>query len=130
VGTSPAHDAFPQMEKQKTVLIVDDEPGLRTVVRFIVEDARFRTKEAASADEALQILYADGINVVLTDIEMPGSLDGLALAKKIRSKWQHVKVILMSGRTLPRRNELPDETQILAKPFSPDRLMYVIQEAL
>jgi hypothetical protein len=39
-------------------------------------------------------------------------------------------VILMSGRTLPRRNELPDETQILAKPFSPDRLMYVIQEAL
>ena len=70
------------MEKQKTVLIVDDEPGIRTVVRFIVEDAGFRTKEAASADEALQILYADGINLVLTDIEMPGNLDGLALAKK------------------------------------------------
>lgn len=118
------------MEKQKTVLIVDDEPGIRTVVRFIIEDAGFQTKEAASADEALQILYADGINVVLTDVEMPGSKNGLDLARLIRSKWQHVKVILMSGRTLPRRNELPDETQVLTKPFSPDRLMFVIQEAL
>ena len=100
------------------------------MVRFIIEDAGFQTKEAASADEALQILYADGINVVLTDVEMPGSKNGLDLARLIRSKWQHVKVILMSGRTLPRRNELPDETQVLTKPFPPNRLMFVIQEAL
>jgi two-component system, response regulator PdtaR len=53
-------------------------------VRDIIEDAGFRTKEAASADEALQVLCADGINLVLTDVEMPGSLDGLALAQMIR----------------------------------------------
>jgi CheY-like chemotaxis protein len=47
---------------------------------------------------------------VVTDVEMPGSLDGIALAQSIRSKWRHVKVIIMSGRTLPRRDELPDET--------------------
>ncbi len=64
----------------KTVLIVDDEPLIRAYVRDVVEDAGYKAKEAGTADEALRLIEDDGIDIVLSDIEMPGSLDGVELA--------------------------------------------------
>jgi CheY-like chemotaxis protein len=59
---------------------------------------------------------------VLTDIEMPGGLSGLDLAKMIRAMWPSMPLILMSGRTHPRPGEVPEHTPMLTKPFSPERL--------
>jgi DNA-binding response OmpR family regulator len=107
----------------KVILVVDDEPLLRAFVRTILEDSGYAVKEAANVHDALILLDADGIDAVLTDIEMPGGLSGLDLAKMIRAMWPSMPLILMSGRTLPRPGELLAHASILTKPFSPERLV-------
>ena len=107
----------------KVILVVDDEPLLRAFIRTILEDEGYVGKEAANVHDALVLLDADGIDAVLTDIEMPGGLSGLDLAKMIRAMWPSMALIVMSGRTLPSPGELPAHALMLTKPFSPDRLL-------
>ena len=91
----------------KMILVVDDEALLRSFVRAILEDHGYSVKEAATAHDALVLLDDDGIDAVLTDIEMPGGLNGLDLAHMIRAMWPSKPLVVMSGRTLPRPDELP-----------------------
>jgi two-component system, response regulator PdtaR len=112
----------------KTVLIVDDEPLIRAYIRDVVEDAGYKAKEAGTADEALQLIEDDGVDIVLSDIEMPGSLDGVALAWTVRNRWPEKSVILASGRRLPRRDQIPTDTRFLAKPFSADSLVDTLSD--
>lgn len=107
----------------KVILVVDDEPILRASIRTILEGNGYAVKEAANVNDALILLDADGIDAVLTDIEMPGGLSGLDLAKMIRAMWPSMALIVMSGRTLPKPGELPAHTPMLTKPFSPERLV-------
>jgi CheY-like chemotaxis protein len=80
------------------VLVVEDELMLRMRAVDIVEDAGFVPLEALNADEAIQILESrDDIAVLFTDIQMPGSMDGLRLAHLVHSRWPHIKIILVSG---------------------------------
>ena len=119
-----------QKEKEKpTVLVVDDEPFIRLFACGVMEEAGYPTKEAGDAEEAMRLLAADGITIVITDIEMPGSMDGLALARRVRATWPHIAVIVASGRRLPRPDELPEESAFLAKPFSGERLLSLIAHA-
>jgi DNA-binding response OmpR family regulator len=111
----------------KFILIVDDEPLLRSFARSVLEDAGYAVKEAANAHDALILLDDDGIDAVVTDIEMPGGLNGLDLAKMIRALWPSKGLIVMSGRTLPRSAQLPAHTPMLTKPFSPQRLVELVQ---
>ena len=111
----------------KVILVVDDEPLLRAFIRTILEDEGYAVREAANVHVALVLLDADGIDAVLTDIEMPGGLSGLDLAKMIRAMWPSMALIVMSGRTLPSPGELPAHALMLTKPFSPDRLVGMIR---
>ena len=113
----------------KVILIVDDEPLLRVFVKTILEDHGYVVKEAATAHDALILLDDDGIDAVLTDIEMPGGMNGLDLAHMIRAMWPSKPLVVMSGRTLPRPDELPKHIPMLTKPFSPDRLVDVLRTA-
>jgi YesN/AraC family two-component response regulator len=97
------------------VLIVDDEPLIRVYARDIVEEAGCTATEAKSADEALRILEVDGYSAVLTDIEMPGSKNGIALAWDVRARWPQTKVIIMSGKYLPQPEGLPHAAQFIIK---------------
>jgi two-component system, response regulator PdtaR len=116
-------------EKEKqTVLIVDDEPLIRFLVRQILEDAGHEVKEASNADDALSLIAADGITVLLTDIDMPGSMDGLALARDVAARWPNIGVVITSGRRLPRSDDMPQETRFLSKPFSDQRLIDVVDD--
>jgi DNA-binding NtrC family response regulator len=116
-------------EKEKqTVLIVDDEPVIRLFVRQILEDAGHEVKEASNADDALSLIAADGITVLLTDIDMPGSMDGLALARGVAARWPEIGVVVTSGRRLPRPDEMPKETRFLSKPFSKERQDDVVDD--
>ena len=81
------------------VLVVEDEMVLRMRAVDIVQDAGFVPIEAISADQALEILESrDDISLLFTDIQMPGSMDGLQLAHTTHSRWPHIKIILVSGQ--------------------------------
>ena len=69
------------------ILIVDDEPLVRTVLLLLVEEAGYRATEAATADEAISLLRADRFAAVISDLEMPGEMNGLDLAWCISTSW-------------------------------------------
>jgi len=117
------------MEKvrdKQTVLIVDDEPLIRLYVRGVLEDAGHLTKEASNAEDALKLIEEDGITLVVTDIDMPGGMDGLALAREVRATRPNIAVIVTSGRHLPRPDEMPSDARFLSKPFSQERLIALV----
>lgn len=100
-------------------LIVEDEPLLMMHAVDIVEDAGFDVLEAANADAAVAILETrDDIQVVITDVQMPGSMDGVKLAKAVRDRWPPILIIVVSGHHKLQSGELPDDVTFLSKPYS------------
>jgi CheY-like chemotaxis protein len=112
------------------VLIVEDEPLVRMVARATLEDAGFEPMEAATADEALRILVGEhDFAAVVSDIEMPGEMNGLDLAWAIRAQWPKIAVVLTSGRQLPRPVDMPVKVRFVAKPYHPAHLVQIVTEA-
>ena len=103
---------------ERAVLIVEDEFLLRADAVGFMEDVGFIVYEAGNADEAIGLLelHAD-IRVVFTDINMPGSMDGLKLAHYIRGRWPPVKLILTSGQTRPLTEDMPIGSTFVGKPY-------------
>jgi two-component system, response regulator PdtaR len=90
------------------VLVVEDDPLLRMHAVDIVEDAGFTAIEAKDADEAIAILEKrSDITLLFTDIQMPGSMDGLKLAHAVRDRWPPIKIVVVSGQTALTQNDLP-----------------------
>ncbi len=113
------------------VLVVEDEPMVRLDAIETLKDAGFNVIEAANADEAISVLEArDDIRVVMTDIQMPGSMDGLKLAATIRDRWPPIELIVTSGRIAVQPQDLPERGRFLPKPYSGPRLVEAIQAAL
>jgi two-component system, response regulator PdtaR len=100
------------------VLIVEDEALIRALAVDIVEEAGYVALEASNADEAVVILEArSDIAVLFTDINMPGSMDGLKLAHAVRDRWPPVKIIMVSGLVSLTPSDLPADTQFFPKPY-------------
>ena len=100
------------------VLVVEDEMVLRMRAVDIVQDAGFVPIEAISADQALEILESrDDISLLFTDIQMPGSMDGLQLAHTTHSRWPHIKIILVSGQVAVTDADKPDDSKFFPKPL-------------
>ena len=98
------------------VLLVEDEPLLRMIASEGLEDAGFEVVEAENAQAALDMLASRAdIGVLFTDVNMPGTLDGLALAQLVHRQWPAVQLVVTSGRDLP--GAVPDEGRFLAKPY-------------
>lgn len=99
-------------------LVVDDEALLRAVITEVLFDADIKVFEACSADEAIQLLteHTD-IDCVLTDVEMPGSMNGIALAGTIARRWPAILIIVTSGCSLPSGDVLPEGVEFVPKPF-------------
>jgi two-component system, response regulator PdtaR len=108
---------------RQVVLIVEDEALVRLTAVGMIEEAGFEALEATNADEAILLLEARrDITVVFTDIEMPGSMDGLRLAETVRGRWPPIKIIATSGRYVVRDGDLPSGGLFLAKPYSSDQI--------
>src|SRR6185503_6688605 len=87
---------------ETNVLVVEDELVLRMRAVDIVEDAGFTPVQAVNADQAISILETrSDISVLFTDIQMPGSMDGLRLAQAVHDRWPSIKIILVSGQIVP-----------------------------
>jgi CheY-like chemotaxis protein len=105
------------------VLVVDDDSLVRMVAADIIQDAGFETIEAADADSAIAILEArKDIRIVFTDIDMPGSMDGLKLARAIRDRWPPIELILTSGLIQIPQRDLPERGVFLPKPYPAEAL--------
>jgi CheY-like chemotaxis protein len=115
--------------KTLAVLIVEDEPLVRLSAVQAVASAGFEVIEAASADEAIRILECrSDIRVVFTDIQMPGPMDGLKLARAVRDRWPPIKIIVTSGRELATACDLPEGGRFFAKPYDPIQICEALQE--
>ena len=114
---SAALNLTPQNRQSPTVLLVEDEVLLRMMLADQLREEGWTVVEASGADEALLILRQNLIrpDVVVSDISMPGSLDGLGLARVIRSECPELKIILMSGHH--RALEGPDYDAFFPKPY-------------
>ena len=103
---------------QPYVLVVEDEFFSRLHVVDLVEAAGFRAIEAANADQAIAILEArKDIRIVFTDIDMPGSMDGLRLARAIRERWPPIELILTSGHVDVTDSDVPERGLFFSKPY-------------
>ena len=110
------------------VLVVEDEPLLLMNAVSIIEDAGFVVIEATNADEAVGILASrTDIRIVFTDIDMPGSMDGLKLAAAVRGRWPPIEIIVTSGQGSPTSAELPERGIFLPKPYQPGTLVQALR---
>jgi CheY-like chemotaxis protein len=110
------------------VLVVEDEVLLRMNAVALLEKAGFGVLEAGSADEAIALLESrSDIRIVFTDINMPGSMDGLRLAHAIRNRWPPIELVLTSGQMLVGNDDMPARGLFLSKPYDPNRLVKVVR---
>src|SRR5947209_12760823 len=111
------------------VLVVEDEMVLRMRAVDIVEDAGFTAVEAVSADEALAILESrSDISMLFSDIQMPGSMDGLKLAHAVHDRWPSIKIILVSGQVRLSDTDKPADSRFFGKPLEMKQMITELQE--
>lgn len=107
-----------------TVLVVEDDTLVRMHGTDILEDAGYRVLEAANADEALAILSGQrDVHVLFSDVDMPGSMDGLDLARLVHERWPHIHLLLTSGHHAVQGSDLPDRGKFVRKPWSSEMLV-------
>lgn len=112
------------------VLIVEDEPLLRMDAVDFIEEAGFEAVEAANADEAIAVLTSRAdVDIMFIDIEMPGSMDGIKLARAVRSMWPPIAIVVASGRVVPAAGQLPGGVPYLKKPYLPAEVIGTFRKA-
>jgi CheY-like chemotaxis protein len=109
--------------------VVEDEPLLLMLAVDIVREAGFTAVQAQSADEAVAILESrSDIRIVFTDIDLPGSMDGVKLAHAIRGRWPPTELLLTSGRYWVRDGDIPARGRFLPKPYSPSEVVEALHQ--
>lgn len=111
------------------ILVVEDETFVRMDAVEILRAAGFDILEAANADEAIQILerHSD-IRLVFTDIDMPGSMNGLKLSAAVRDRWPPVRIIATSGHFKIKDGDLPADARFIPKPYQPAQIINAVHE--
>ncbi|MDF2640541.1 MAG: response regulator [Novosphingobium lindaniclasticum] len=116
---------------KRRVLLVEDEDLIRLVGADALEEAGYEVIDAANAEAALEILNsASEFNVLFTDIKMPGSMDGIALARLVHERWPDIKILITSGDTWPPKDLIPEDGRFLPKPYRIERLQGEVDDLL
>ena len=106
------------------ILIVEDEALVRLSAVGMLEDAGFRMIQAANSDDALELLAADSdVQLLFTDVNMPGTIDGLALARQVRDRWPQIRIMVASAKREPQPWEIPVGSRFEQKPYSLDTVV-------
>jgi DNA-binding NtrC family response regulator len=113
------------------VLVVEDEPLLRMIAVELLQDAGLEVCEAGRADDAIPVLEDnEGIRVLFTDVRMPGSMNGYALAHYVHGRWPGIKIIVTSGHTAISEDSLPVGAVFVPKPYDPVLLPQCVKEMI
>jgi CheY-like chemotaxis protein len=119
------------MRKKTVILVVEDESIIRMEAVQMLEDAGFSVVEASNADDAMGILeMRNDIRAVFTDISMPGTLDGMRLARAVRGRWPPIHLIVTSGLISTNEGDLPIGGRYIRKPYDPAHVIATIRELL
>src|ERR1700738_4771003 len=111
------------------ILVVEDEVLIRMMAVRVAEDSGFEVLLAASADEAIGILESrPDVRLVFTDVNMPGSMNGVRLAHAIRGRWPPVELLVTSALGNITTKDLPERGRFLAKPYDADTLSETFQQ--
>lgn len=111
------------------VLVVEDDELLRMSAVEMIEDAGFTVTEAPNADEAIRLLESRrDISLIFTDIDMPGSMNGLKLAHAVASRWPPIRIVATSGQCEIRDGDLPDGGRFIAKPYRLNQVVGTFRE--
>jgi CheY-like chemotaxis protein len=115
--------------RRPVVLIVEDEFLIRQNATLMIEEAGFHVIEASDADEAIGILERrEDITVLFTDIQMPGSMDGLKLAAAVNGRWPPIKIVATSGFVHVLPGDLPEGARFIPKPYNPAQVTATLRE--
>lgn len=101
-----------------TVLVVEDDDFIRMDAASTFEEAGYTVIEAANADDAIRVLETQDVEVLFTDIEMPGSIDGLELASLVSDRWPEMRIVIASGKIRLEAGQMPEKARFLTKPYS------------
>jgi CheY-like chemotaxis protein len=105
-------------ERPNVVLVVEDEPLVRALAVDVLEEAGFDVLEAPTADYGLVVLQTrDDICVLLTDVDMPGRLNGFQLARMVQDHFHRVRVVIVSGKARPNREDIAPDAIFIPKPY-------------
>ncbi|MBB4444038.1 MULTISPECIES: response regulator [Rhizobium] len=100
------------------VLVVEDSTIIRMSAVDLVLSAGYEALEACDADEAIRILESrNDIDLVFTDVQMPGTMDGIKLSHYIRDRWPPVRLIVASGEAILEESNLPTGSRFFSKPY-------------
>ncbi len=131
VDTAKADDAsLPQIPAGLNVLVVDDNKEIAALATTALEEQGCRTQQAYAASEALAMLRRSRFDVLVTDIVMPGDMDGITLAKSAKATAPDLAIVLMTGYSERLERNEPFEGELMLKPFSPKDLIAALQRAL
>lgn len=111
------------------VLVVEDDPLVRMGAVEIARETVDQVYDAVNADAALLMLEKhDDVTLLFTDIDMPGTLDGLQLAEVVHKRWPSIRLIVTSGRVSLNDEQVPDDGRFIAKPYYPETIRSAIRE--
>jgi CheY-like chemotaxis protein len=109
------------------ILIVEDEFLISEYLRGILEGDGHKVVATFDADEAIAVLETvKDVQVVITDINLPGSMDGLRLAAAIRHRWPPIHLIVVTGLAHPLKSEMPSGSLFVGKPYRPDEILSAV----
>ncbi len=119
------------LAKHAVALVAEDEPLLRMEAVDLLEDAGFTVLEAANTTQALRHLAdVETIELLYTDIEMPGPIDGIDLACEVAARWPQVRIVVCSGRVRPDERRLPRQARFVSKPVSSALILSTVEKVL
>jgi CheY-like chemotaxis protein len=118
--------------RRRAVLIVEDDPDLRSLTAALLEDENLATIECESAEAALAIMLMGGCDVamILADVRLRGVMDGVDLAWEVKQRWPFLPMVLSSGHPRERVRELPPGVAYMSKPWQPLNVLMAAERAL
>ena len=112
------------------VLIVEDDALVQLELAAWMTELGLMPTTADNADEALKLLNSGApIEILLTDVEMPGSMNGVALAKRVAEHWPPIKIVVLSGASATELSDLPQGSAFVAKPFDHSKLWQALSRS-
>ena len=111
-------------QAKPVILVVEDDELLRLHAAGLLEDHGFGVVEAENADAALKLLETrDDVRLLFTDIQMPGSCDGMDPARQVHARWPNILLVITSGQIKPPEAEIPDHGHFISKPYRANELL-------